>query len=80
MAASRRIAETLASAMEARAGLFLDTLSCGLSMVLAGQPGGRHAMVEARRMVRWHFGRDYDPVSRKLAQVLSQWAGLQPSS
>jgi hypothetical protein len=27
-------------------------------------------MVEARRMVRWHFGRDHHPVRRKLAQVL----------
>ena len=27
-------------------------------------------MVAARRMVRWDFGRDYNPVSRKLAQVL----------
>jgi hypothetical protein len=28
-------------------------------------------MVEARRMVRWHFGRDHHPVGRKLAQVLA---------
>ena len=34
------------------------------------RPPGQHAMVEARRMVRWHFGRDHDPVRRKLAQVL----------
>ncbi len=27
-------------------------------------------MVEARRMVRWHFGRDHHPVRRKLGQVL----------
>ena len=27
-------------------------------------------MVEARRLVRWNFGRDHHPVSRKLAQVL----------
>src|SRR5262245_50591179 len=27
-------------------------------------------MVEARRMVRWHYGRDHHPVRRKLAQVL----------
>ena len=27
-------------------------------------------MVQARRMVRWDFGRDHHPVSRKLAQVL----------
>jgi hypothetical protein len=33
------------------------------------RPSGRHAMVEARRTVRWHFGRDYDPVRRKLAQA-----------
>jgi Sugar-transfer associated ATP-grasp len=26
-------------------------------------------MVEARRMVRWHFGRDHDRLQRKLAQV-----------
>jgi hypothetical protein len=27
-------------------------------------------MVEARRIVRWHYGRDHHPVLRKLAQVL----------
>jgi hypothetical protein len=27
-------------------------------------------MVEARRMVRWHYGRDHHPVRRKLAQLL----------
>jgi hypothetical protein len=27
-------------------------------------------MVEARRLVRWHFGRDHPPVRRRLAQVL----------
>jgi hypothetical protein len=26
-------------------------------------------MVEARQMVRWYFGRDHDPIRRKLAQV-----------
>jgi hypothetical protein len=26
-------------------------------------------MLEARRLVRWHFGRDHDPVRRKLAQI-----------
>src|SRR5262245_49809074 len=34
------------------------------------RPAGKHAMVEARRMIRWHFGRDHHPVRRKLAQVL----------
>src|SRR5262245_55957884 len=34
------------------------------------RPPGEHAMVEARRIVRRHFGRDHHPVHRKLAQVL----------
>jgi Sugar-transfer associated ATP-grasp len=31
-------------------------------------------MVEARRIVRWHFGRHHHPVSRMLAQVLATMA------
>jgi Sugar-transfer associated ATP-grasp len=33
------------------------------------RPAGLHAMVEARRTIRRHFGRDYDPVRRRLAQA-----------
>jgi len=41
----------------------------GLPWFWPARPPGQHAMVKARRMVRWHFGRDHGPMRRKLAQV-----------
>ena len=41
----------------------------GLPWFWPAHPRGQHAMVRARRLVRWHFGRDHDPMRRKLAQV-----------
>ena len=49
---------------------FWTRCRAGLPWFWPARPAGNHAMVEARRMVRWHFGRDHPPVSRKLAQVL----------
>jgi len=41
----------------------------GLPWFWPAHPPGHYAMVEARRVLRWHFGRDHDPMRRKLAQV-----------
>ena len=68
--AQRRIAETLASLRRRWVGFFWRRCGAGLPWFWPAQPPGQHAMVEARRMVRWHFGRDHHPVRRKLAQVL----------
>jgi hypothetical protein len=56
--------------------LFLQRLS--VPWFLPARPPGRHAVVEARRTVRWHFGRETDPVRRKLVQ-LRLHNGLAPS-
>ena len=68
--AQQRIAETLASLRRHWGGFFWIRCGAGLPWFWPAQPPGQHAMVEARRMVRWHFGRDHHPVPRKLAQVL----------
>lgn len=39
-----------------------------------GRPPGRRAMIDARRMVRWHFGRDHDAVPRAFARILAATA------
>src|SRR5262249_50966751 len=51
-------------------GFFWTRCGAGLPWFWPAQPPGRHAMLEARRMVRWHFGRDHHPVYRRLALVL----------
>ena len=65
-----RIAETLASLRGRWERFFWRRCRAGLPWFWPARPPGQHAMVEARRMVRWHFGRDHHPVRRKLAQVL----------
>ena len=70
MMAQRKIAETLASLRRRWEGFFWRRCRAGLPWFWPARPAGQHAMVEARRMVRWHFGRDHHPVRRKLAQVL----------
>ena len=66
----RRVAETLASLRRRGVAFFWVRCGAGLPWFWPAQPPGRHAMVEARRIVRFHFGRDHHPVRRKLAQVL----------
>ena len=70
MMAQRRIAETLASLRGRWVRFFWRRCRAGFPWFWPARPPGQHAMVEARRMVRWHFGRDHHPVRRKLAQVL----------
>ena len=70
MIAQRTIAETLASLRRRWALFFFRYWRAGLPWFWPARPVGQHAMVEARRMVRWDFGRDHHPLSRKLAQVL----------
>jgi hypothetical protein len=70
MMAQRRIAETLGSLRGRWARFFWRRCRPGLPWFWPARPPGQHAMVEARRIVRWHFGRDHHPVRRKLAQVL----------
>src|SRR5262245_37206491 len=48
---------------------FIRRCMVGFPWFWAARPPGQHVMVEVRRMVRWHFGRDHDPICRKLAQV-----------
>ena len=66
----RPIAESLASLRRRWDRFFWTRCRAGLPWFWPARPAGNHAMVEARRMVRWNFGRDHHPVSRKLAQVL----------
>ena len=68
--AQRKIVETLASLLGCWETLFWRHCRAGLPWFWPARPAGQHAMVEARRMVRWHFGRDHRPVRRKLAQVV----------
>ena len=70
MLAQRRVAETLASLRRRGVDFFWIRCGAGFPWFWPAQPPGRHAMVEARRIVRFHFGRDHHPVRRKLAQVL----------
>jgi hypothetical protein len=70
MIAQRRIAETLASLYGRWVGLFWRRSLSGLPWFWPARAPGHHAMVEARRVVRWDFGRDHHPVRRKLAQLL----------
>ena len=72
MVTNRRIAGAgfLRSLRERWWGFFSRRCLAGFPWFWPARPPGQHAMVEARRMVRWHFGRDHDPVRRKLAQVL----------
>src|SRR5436190_535918 len=46
----------------------------GLPWFWPARPLTKHTMIEARRIVRRHFGRDYGPVRRKLAQVFATMA------
>jgi Sugar-transfer associated ATP-grasp len=70
MMAQRRFAEILASLFGRWWGSFLRLSLAGLPWFWPARPPGQPAMIEARRMVRWHFGRDHHPVRRKLAQIL----------
>src|SRR5258708_4696728 len=70
MMAQRRIAETLASVHQRWVRFFWRHCRSGFPWFWPARPPGQHAMVEARRMVRRHYGRDHHPVRRKLAQVL----------
>ena len=64
-----RIAEILYT-LRGRSLFFRRRCLAGFPWFWPARPLGQHAMVEARRMVRRHFGRDHHPVHRKLAQVL----------
>ena len=68
--AQRPITESFASLRRRWDRFFWRRCRAGFPWFWPARPPGQHAMVEARRMVRWHFGRDHHPVSRKLAQVL----------
>src|SRR6516225_7772962 len=70
MMTKRRIAQTLADLRRRGVGFFWIRCGAGLPWFWPAQPPGNSAMVQARRLVRWHFGRDHPTVSRKLAQVL----------
>jgi Sugar-transfer associated ATP-grasp len=70
MMAQRGIARSSASRLGRWWGFFRTHSRVGLPWFWPARPPGQHAMVEARRMVRRHFGRDHHPVLRKLAQVL----------
>lgn len=65
------IAEILASLGRRWEAFFWIRCGVGLPWFWPSQPRGQHAMVEARRVVRLHFGRDHHPVLRKLAQVVA---------
>jgi hypothetical protein len=70
MMTQRRIVGTLASLPWGWWGFFRIRCYAGFAWFWPARPPGQFAMVEARRMVRWNYGRDHHPVRRKLAQVL----------
>jgi hypothetical protein len=63
-----RIAEIL-DTLRGRSLFFKNRCLAGLPWFWPARPRGVHAMVEARRLVRRHFGRDHHPIRRKLAQA-----------
>src|SRR5262245_39152820 len=67
---AQRITESFASLRRRWDRFFWTRAHAGLPWFWPARPAGDHSMVEARRMVRWNFGRDHHPISRKLAQVL----------
>src|SRR5262245_28074695 len=69
MTANRRIAVPLRSLRGRSMDFFIRRGIAGFPWFWPARPSGQHAMVEARRMVRSHYGRDHDPVRRKLAQL-----------
>ena len=74
--ANRTIAKRLRSLHERLWGFYIRRCLAGFPWYWPARPPGQDAMVEARRMVRQNFGRDHDPVGRKLAQVFVAMAWL----
>lgn len=66
----RPITESFASLRRRWDRFFWRRCRAGFPWFWPARSAGQHAMVEARRIVRWNFGRDHPPVNRKLAQVL----------
>src|SRR5262245_36398792 len=95
MTASRRIARSLASLRVGFWVFFLKRCLAGFPWFWPARPVSNPTMVEARRIVRRQFGRNYHPLLRRLAQVLvtlawppalvlnfwqvRQWLGLGPA-
>ena len=70
--ARRWTASTTLRALRWRCWFFFNKRCLGgFPWFWPAQPLGVPAMLAARRMVRWHFGRDHHPVHRALAQVLA---------
>jgi hypothetical protein len=67
---NRRVAETLRSLRSRWWVFFGRRCLVGFPWFWPAKPPGQHSMVEARRVVRRHFGRDHHPVLCKLAQLL----------
>jgi Sugar-transfer associated ATP-grasp len=71
--AQRKISGTLS--FRRRCWLFFHTRClAGFPWFWPARPLGEHVMVKARRIVRQHFGRNYHPTYRRLAQVLATLA------
>jgi hypothetical protein len=70
MMANPRIAAYLTSLRGRWLGFFRRRCFAGFPWFWPARPRCHHGMVEARRIVRWHFGRDHPPLRRMLAQVL----------
>ncbi len=70
MMAQRRIADALTSLYRRSVRFFWRHCRAGFPWFWPARPAGQRAMVEARRMVRWHFGRDHHPLRRTAAQLL----------
>src|SRR5215467_1782321 len=67
--AQRRIAATLT--LRGRWWLFFKKRClAGFPWFWPGRPPGHGVMVEIRRIVRWHFGREHHRVCRMIAQIL----------
>ena len=66
----QRSIAAIVETLQGRSLFFWRRCLAGFPWFWPARPPGQHAMVEARRMVRRHFGRDHHPVRRKLAQVL----------
>ena len=67
---AKQIADSVASLKRRWLLFFRRRCLVGFPWYWPARPPGQHAMVEARRIVRRHFGRDHNLVRRTIAKIL----------
>jgi hypothetical protein len=69
-----RIADALTSLCLRSGDFFRRRCLAGFPWFWPARQPGQKVMVKARRVVRWHFGGDHDPIRRTLAQAFVTFA------